>query len=279
MPGPKAPDLELRLVKAAAGGSEAAWQQLVVRFSGLIYSLICRYLPQSDEDERRTVYVDVLESLFEGALAQFDGRATIATWIGVVTRSRCMDHLRREYGRRKDPIWLETLSLEDRELYRLYFLEGYSFSQIREMEMGNSRGWSVDQMVEALDRIEAHLDRTTRRKLAFELEARSAGAVSGRLLEYLAYARQEAEGAKAQQRSDLAVLEMETRETLDRVDQAFTQLEAEEREVMRLRYKDGLTAELVAERLGLVGPRRVYTISGRALRKLRSFLETQEAEG
>jgi len=278
MTAKRTPDRELRLVESAVAGSEEAWQQFIVRYSGLIYSLICRYLPHPDEDARRSVYVEILESLHGGALARFDGRASLATWIGVVTRSRCMDHLRHELGRRKEPVWLKDFSEDERELYRLYYVEGCSLGQIRETQIGNGSRWSVERMMETLDRIEDKLDRTTRRKLAFELQARTVGSVSGRLLEYLAYARQEAEEAKSAHGTDLGALEDEARRLMDRMDAALSKLEAEERDVIQLRYYEGQTAEMVAQRASLDSPRRVYTIADRALRKLREILEAQEAQ-
>ena len=106
MRGSGSPDQNL--ARKAARGSEEAWHELVERYSGLIYSLIRRYLAHPDEDERRSVYVEVLETLQGGALARFDGRASLSTWIGVVTRSRCMDYLRRQHGRRQTPAWLQV---------------------------------------------------------------------------------------------------------------------------------------------------------------------------
>ena len=265
------------LVHAAAGGSVDAWHELIDRYSGLIYSLICRYLTRPDEDERKSVYVDVLDSLYHGDLERYDGRATISTWIGVVTRSRCMDHLRKEHGRRQTPGWLEGLSAADREVYRRYYLEGEGFSQICDGVAGNGSPISVKSLLEALDRIDEHLDRGSRRRLAYELEARSVPGVTGRLLEYVEHARQQAEQTRANSQADLAVLESATRALIERLEAAITRLEAEEREVIRLRFKQGLDARTVASRMGLPSARRVYTVSDRAVRKLRIAIEDSEA--
>ena len=266
------------LAQSAAAGSLESWHEFVERYSGLIYSVVCRYLVRPDEDERRTVYVQVLESLRDGALARYDERASLSTWIGVVTRSRCMDHLRSQHGRRQAPAWLEGLSDGDQEVYRRYYLEGQCFAQICSPDSGNGQTLSVEHLTEALDRIDVHLDRTVRRRLAFELEARSASAASGRLLEYLAFAREEAERSGDAYRADFEVLENETRQLFERLEGALLKLGTEEREVIHLRYHEGLNAESVASRLGLTSARRVYTISDRAVRKLRNFLDEQGAQ-
>jgi DNA-directed RNA polymerase specialized sigma subunit len=272
MSGTSSPEQEQRLVAAATTGSQDAWHEIVERYSGLIHTMARRYLVGCDEDDERNIYVDVLEALYDGALARFDGRASLSTWIGVVTRSRCMDHLRHQRGRRQDPVWLERLSTADRQVYRQYYIEGLGFSQICESRRGNVRSFSVEQLGQALDRIDAHLDRSSRRRLAFELEARSVAAVSGRLLEFLAYSRQRAEEAAASSRTDLQVLERDTRALLERVEVAVLELETVEQEVVELRYRDGLTAETVATRLGLSNARQVYTISDRAILKLRKIM-------
>ncbi len=274
---PDAREQELELATAAASGCEDAWHEVIDRYSGLIYSMIRRYVSRPSEDEWRSIYVEVLESMHKGGLKRYDGRASLGTWIGVVTRSRCMDHLRHEHGRHQDPVWLAALSARDREAYRLYYIEGQSFSQICTGDPGNPPAFSVRHLSEALDRIDRHLDRRTRRHLAYELEARSVSAVTGRLLEYFSFARQCAEEAQAAYRSDLRVLETETRLLLGRMQEALSNLDSEEREVLRLRYYDGLNAEGVAAEMGLESPRKVYTISNRAISKLRKILAIQKA--
>jgi DNA-directed RNA polymerase specialized sigma24 family protein len=267
-----------KLVQAAASGSVDAWHEFIDRYSGLIHALICRYLSYPDEEERKSIYVDVLESLYEGGLERYDGRATVSTWIGVVTRSRCMDHLRKQHGRRQAPTWLEGLSAEDQEVYRLYYLEGQGFSELCRNGSGNGPHLSVDNLTDALDRIDAHLDRGSRRRMAYELEARSVTGASGRLLEYLEYSRQQAEHARATYQADLAVVARETRQLIDRLQGALEKLENEEREVIRLRFSEGLEAREVAERMDLPASRRVYTITDRAVRKLRLLLGDQGAQ-
>lgn len=269
----RTPAQERALVASAVAGDLTAWHAVVEGYSGLIWSLICRYLPHPDEDERRGVYVEVLESLHAGSLAEFDARSRLSTWIGVVTRSRCLDHLRSRRGRKQIPRWLAGLSELDQRIYQLYFLQGHSFDRICGEDLGNGEPFSVDSLLESLDRIEAHLDRGVRRRLAFELHARSSSSVPGRLLEYLVWARQEGEQEREKQRADRGVLERETRELLTRVTEAMGHLEAEEQEVLALRFEQGMTAKKIADVLGLTGQRRVYTILERALRRLKGILD------
>lgn len=267
---------EMRLVADALGGSVEAWHRIVDLHTGLIHGMISRYLSNRDLDERKTVYVEVLETLHRQGLAAYEGRAALGTWIGAITRSRCMDHLRHNFGRQQPPGWLGQLSSTDQRIYHLYYVEGQGLHQICLPELGNRRPYTVEQVVEALDRIDDRMDRRTRRRLAFELEARSASSLPGRVLEYLAYARQQAEQSREETKADLRLLERDTRRLLTRVRDAMAGLDPEEREVIRCRYHRGLTAEEIARRLGISSARRVYTVGDRALRKLRIALEMSE---
>jgi DNA-directed RNA polymerase specialized sigma subunit len=269
---------ERQLLQDAAAGSIDAWHQFIDRYSGLIYSMVCRYLTRPDEDERQSIYVDVLEALYNGGLERYDGRSSISTWIGVVTRSRCMDFLRKQHGRRQGPSWLSQLSSADQEIYRWYYLEGQGFNEICEENSGNGPRLSVEFLTEALERIDAHLDRGASRRMAYELHARSVSGVTGRLLEYVEYARQQSEQARTVNQADLALVERETRQLIERLEGALEKLDDEEREVIRLRFDEELEAKDVAVRLNLPTARRVYTISDRAVRKLRTMLGDQEAQ-
>lgn len=266
-----------QLAKSAADGSVDAWHRIIDRYSGLIYSLTCRYVKGHDVDDRRNVYVEVLETLHDGALARYDGRATLATWIGVVTRGRCLDHLRRKFGRNGSPPWLGDLAEDDQEIYHLYYVEGYRFDEICAIRSGHGRPCDADEIVQSLDRIDSRLDESSRLRLAFELEARTVFDVSGRLLEYLEFARQESEESIHDYRNDLANLDDDARALMNRLSQALESLDVDERNVIRLRYREGIEAKSVASRLKLKDARKVYTISNRAIRKLKKLLLAEEA--
>lgn len=268
---------DIELAQLVADGDVAAWHAFVKRYSGLIYSLVGRYLGDPDEDERRAVYVAVLESLHGGALARYDGRAALSTWIGVVTRSRCLDRHRSRHGRRQTPQWLAGLAERDQEIYHLYFIEGLSYALVCDRIRGKSPDFSVEDLVDALDRIEEHLDAGVRKRLAFDLQARTSGAVSGRVLEYCAELSAEAAQKDTFFDPENEVVEQELRGRLARLESAIERLDAEEAHAVASRFAEGLTARETADVMGLSGPRRVYTIVDRALRKLREILEVQEA--
>ena len=94
---------DLALIEMVLGGSTAHWHAFVDRYAGLIYSVIRRQLFAEEEDEVRTVFADVLESLYRGKLSEFRGSSELSTWLIVVSRGKALDHLRHIQGRRKNP--------------------------------------------------------------------------------------------------------------------------------------------------------------------------------
>jgi RNA polymerase sigma factor (sigma-70 family) len=78
--------------------------------------------------------------------------------------------------------------------------------------------------------------------------------------------RDDEQDGEAPGRDDLARQAQRVRELLG-------ELGDEEREIVRLRFEEGWTAQRIAKERGLRGQRRVYTILDGAIRKLRRKLE------
>ena len=72
---------DLALIEMVLGGSVAHWHAFVDRYAGLIYSVIRRQLFAEEEDDVRTVFADVLESLYRGKLSEFRGSSELSTWL------------------------------------------------------------------------------------------------------------------------------------------------------------------------------------------------------
>jgi DNA-directed RNA polymerase specialized sigma24 family protein len=121
---------DLALIDMILGGSTVHWHAFVDRYAGLIYSVVRRQLFVEDDDEVRTVFADILEALYRGKLAEFRGNSELSTWLIVVSRGKALDHLRHLQGRRKHPQGYETLSPFEREVFRLYHVEGLGFDAV-----------------------------------------------------------------------------------------------------------------------------------------------------
>lgn len=267
---------DLVLVRSILDGSSEAWRVFVLRYSGLIHSVIRRYQYAANADEARAVYVDALESLRLRKLASYEGRAALSTWLTLVTRTTVLDHLRHRFGRRELPKALRTLDETDRTIFRLYYVEGRGFSEVR-ARLGRDNGpWSITRLLAALRRIENRLNSRWLQRLSYDLHAQSAGAASGRLLQYLEHVRREFQENASAHSPDYHLMEREAQQTVARVREAIARLASEDREILTLRFERGWSARRIAEELGLPGPRGAYTVIERIVRQLRRELRGQE---
>jgi RNA polymerase sigma-70 factor (ECF subfamily) len=104
------PAAEQELVRRLVGGDQRAWEEFVGRYQNLVWTCVRRTaeryrLNPSTADLEDTV-AEVFAALLErdcSALQRFQGRCSLATWLIVITRRRC---LRRVRKRRPRPIAL-----------------------------------------------------------------------------------------------------------------------------------------------------------------------------
>jgi len=261
----------LELVRAVTGGSLPHWHTFVDRYSGLLYSVIRRQLYAETEDEVRDAFADVLDVLYRGKLAEYAGRADLATWLIVVARGRALDHLRHRIGRRKRPVAMDDLSPIEQEVFRLHFVEGLSFEAVIHALDAAGHRVSADDLANAVLRIETVMDPHYLRRLEYAARAPSMGVSSGRMLRMLTELQIRTERARPET-PDRALERRELEAMGRRVRALLDEMSDEEREVIRLRFDEEWTARRIAEELGLSSQRRVYTIIDRALRKLRNLL-------
>ncbi|MDH3198124.1 MAG: sigma-70 family RNA polymerase sigma factor [Candidatus Krumholzibacteria bacterium] len=265
---------DLVLIEHVLAGSTAHWHTFVDRYSGLIYSVARRQLFAEDEDDVRTVFVDVLEALYRGKLGEFRGRSKLSTWLIVVARGFALDFLRRRDGRRKLPKDHDQLTPFEQEIFRLHYGEGLGFEAVIHTLASMGQKATADQIARAVLRIESLFDARYLRRLEYDARAPSLGIASGRLLDFLMrtdMARESALEETPEHAMDRARIEEEAA----RARALLETLGGEEREVVRLRYEEGWTAKRISDELGLGGQRRVYTILDRVLRRLRKLMRDQ----
>ena len=185
MPGQWEPSQALELIHEIQAGSVAAWHRFVDGYSSVVHGVVHRYLAFAGIDDRRDLFVSILEKLRQGALYRYDGRCRLSTWLFIFARSRCLDHLRSKHGRRSLPPWLQKLPAVERRVFRLYYVDGMSPGEIRAILLHEGSPMSLDQLAASLERLEQRLDTRMRKRLAYDLLAESVGVASGRLLDFL----------------------------------------------------------------------------------------------
>lgn len=237
--------------------------------------MISRYV--FDREEIRTVYIDVLTDLYRGKLITYQGRSALSTWLVPIARNAAIDHIRKRLGRQLMPAEIQAMGERATRIYQLYFLEGLSLEAVIHRMGASANALDHEAVVRVLADIESKLHPRTLRTLSYRTHAQSMGETSAKLLEFLDNSRSEAEDQSAKESPEYALMEKEARETVTQVMALVAALSPDERRIIELHYEEGLTAKEIAGRLHLSGPRKVYLILERALRRLRSASRVEPA--
>ena len=262
---------DLELVRAIGAGSLPAWHGFVDRYTGLLYAVISRYV--FDREEIRNVYIDVLSDLYQGKLHSYQGRSALSTWLVPLARNSAIDHVRKRLGRQLIPEEIRVMGDSAVQIYQLFFLDGLSLEAVIHRMGTGSAPKDHETVVQILSEIENKLHPRTLRTLSYRAHAMALGETSAKLLEFLDSMREEMEDQAAKESPEYSMMEDEARQTVARVLALVEQLSPDEREVLTLHYREGLTAKEIAERMHVDGPRKVYLILERTVRKLRSWFD------
>jgi len=265
--------VDLALAQCVLSGDADAWECFVQRYAGLMYAVIRRQLRTTDIDDIRSVLVNVLVAVRTSKLRAYAGRAALSTWLTIVTRSEALDFLRRRHGRPRYRRLIARLGETDRLILRLYHFEGCTPHQVAAALRDRGEECAVEDVVARVRALEDRLGGAWMEDVAYELHARSVRFVSARLLAYLDHVRDESRHRAETESPEYHLMEREARGAAHRLAELMGRLGQAERELIRLRYEDGRTAEQTARDLGLPGPRAVYTMTDRILRKIRRWLE------
>jgi len=94
--------LARELVDRLVSGDDAAWEEFIARYRRLVFSAIHRvnerYAAGWDESQMEELFSDALYKLLRQgakALAAWEGRCRLETWIYRIVRNVCIDRLRR----------------------------------------------------------------------------------------------------------------------------------------------------------------------------------------
>lgn len=259
-------------VRKAAGGELEAWQEFLLRYSTLIYKVVQRHLIAEDDDEVRSVYVDILKTLHDGDLANYNGLAAISTWLILYARRKSIDALRSLHGRERKPASVDNLDAFDGEVFQLYHVERLPIEIVIHTLESNGRRVTTSHLVESIERIENTVDRRLLRRLEHEHWARkngngrfiSAGIVSHMQQTYAAFSEENS--------PDRFLSGDEIEEMARRVRRAVSGLKEDEQRIVELRFNHRLEAREISREMGMKSRRQVYTVIDRIVRKLRSTL-------
>ncbi|MBU8869769.1 MAG: sigma-70 family RNA polymerase sigma factor [Gemmatimonadales bacterium] len=261
---------DLALVDRILAGSEQDWHHFIDNYSGLVYSVLRRYL--FNEEDVRDVWVLVMERLIGGTLKGYAGRSSLSTWLVFVARSTVFDHLRSARGRREDPPGLENLSERCRLVFDRFYRNGCTYEEVRHELVRSDLLADGESLAAILVEIEEALNSRVLRRIVWDLQAASVGVASGRMLEFLEVAARESRERSGSITPEMVLFQKETTRTIERIRELMQDLPEQERRVLELRFDDGWSANRIADELELSGQREVYTIVNRATRALRRML-------
>lgn len=95
---------EEKLIRDILNGNVRAFEKLLLRYQGLINSIMTRMI--SSAQVREELAQDVYLVIFR-RLENFEFRSSLATWIGRITYHKCVDYYKKQKVRR------ENISLDD----------------------------------------------------------------------------------------------------------------------------------------------------------------------
>lgn len=268
-------DADVKLVKAVSAGAVAAWHEFLYRYSGVIFGVVRRHLFAEDEDDVRSIYVDILKSLYEGEIAKYRGHAALSTWLMVYSRSRALDFYRKRYGRYRTPEGYERLNNLDKKVLRLYFVQRLPLEIVTHMLVEEGFSTTVDDMVESIQRIEDTMDRRYLKRIERQHQASKYELDSVWMLKYLIQLRSDYTEKMERGKPDSQLFEREAQTAVDKVKKLVSALSPSEKEIIELRFNRGWTLKKIAEKLNLGSQRRVYTLFDRVIRKLRKSMYSE----
>ncbi len=267
-----------KLVDNILRGSTEAWHEFLRRYSGLIFGVVKRHLFSTDEDEKRSLYVDVLEALYNKDLSSYKSKASLSTWLIVYTRARVFDHARKKHGRYRTPREVKHLNKLGRRILQLHIIEKLSLSITVHVLRLEGFNVTADDIVASIQAIEGKLDRRYLKRLDDEFKAQTSGAGSVRVMRYLINLRAEYESDTQSNNPDVILMRREAAEMEQRVRELVARLPKQEQRIIRLRFGEQLSARKISEKTPGKGPRQIYTIVNRIVNKIRVALMSETAE-
>jgi len=228
----------LRGLRSADAG--AAWVEFLDRYSALIMYSAGQFVYQHDRVNACFLYV--CEKLSDDGfcrLMKFNpaGKARFRTWLGSVVFNLCVDWHRKEFGRATLLPAITTLPAFDQSVYHLVIEQGMDKETCFQMLRADFPDLTRELVAKAAGRIFTLMTPRQRWQLAIRNHGRLAPMRNGRRdsVDRLCDPGFTPE-AEAQSRQELDILQ-----------QAISQLPAGQRLLLRLRFQEGLSLKTIAK--------------------------------
>jgi RNA polymerase sigma factor (sigma-70 family) len=246
--------------------ASAAWREFIAKYAPVVMHVVRRH--ECRQDRVHDCFVYVCGALSEDGFRRLrafepERRVRFTTWLMAVVSNLCVDWRRKEDGRRRPMRAVARLSELEQSVFRHIFVRGVSRAECLQI----LRPKFPDLTEASVAEVNARLFGLLTPEQRFLLASRRVSASSG--------VGDEDENVFSQP-ADVGVGPAslaEIREETERLQAALTQLSAEQRLILKLRFEEDLALAEIARLTGLADPFRVDRQVRGALAALQHLME------
>lgn len=236
-------DLLHRLNSAEAG---AAWAEFIDRYTPQIIKIVCQF--EYVQNRGNECYLFVCEKLCDHhfrRLQKFNakGKANFNTWLGVVVFNLCVDWHRSQFGRVQMLPAISALPAFDRRVYQLSFEQATPLETCFQILKADFPDLTRQQLSSAISRVHEVLSPRQRWQINLRSRRRGMG-VNDCDPDLLP-------SSEIEPQSDAEMVQ-----SSEDLQQALNQLSQDQRLLLQLRFRQGMTLKQIAEIMRLGDPFR-----------------------
>lgn len=247
--------------------SGAAWAEFIDRYTPLIKNLVCQF--QYEQERGNECFLYICEKLCEHRfrrLQKFNelGKASFQTWLGAVVFNLCVDWHRSEFGRVQMLPAISALPAFDRKVYQLSFEQTMPIETCFQTLKADFPDLTRQQLSSAIGRVYNVL--TPRQR--WQINVRNRQRKPGKTDPYLLPSSETGPEDGASLRQESKALQL-----------AMRKLTRDQRLLLQLRFRQGLTLKKIAEIMHLGDPFRARRKLQTALDLLSGYLQARSSSG
>jgi RNA polymerase sigma factor (sigma-70 family) len=253
--------IENILLCLASGQVETGWTTFLDAYSSLINKIVGRYAAEASAVDDCFEYVCAKFSDDDfRRLRQFDpaGPARFRTWLTVATANLCRDWRRSQFGRQRQPSFVQKLPELEQQVFQLLFRKGMTHHEcLHVIKNRYPKVKAVD-----IERISGELYRALSANQHWQLSLRRHDPISADEIELFDDTPATHPDIQLQHDQDLQRLAL-----------ALARLEPEQRLLLQLRYQQDLTLNEVADLVGIDDPFKARRAIDKALAALKKSFD------
>lgn len=262
---------ELGLLLEALGSpdsSQEAWAQFLDSYSSVLYQSARNHT--SNHDAAADCYLYICERLSSNGFRRLlkfrpEGKASLTTWLRVVSRNLCFDWHRSQSGRQRPFKSVQHLSPLELEIYNSRFVYGRSQQETLNRVESLFQGIAFAELSEIEERLQHALSSRQHWILSTRWRSESVEVPVGEDGE-----SREGEIADPHPSQEKLLSDRQVHEQLEK---RVAALPARERLIVQLRFEQELSLEEIARVCGLRDAQNVHRALTAILRKLREAMQ------